>query len=87
LTTDAAFIVSTPNGKFSSGAGNPFHFKEFSFEEFNLLLRSHFHEVEIFGQSLNQKAAGIYTSLLGILINRIKGILGIQLLLKDSMDG
>lgn len=55
LRPGGRFITSTPNGKLTvlDGQGrneNPFHVKEFTREEFVLLLSPHFSEVELHGQ-------------------------------------
>ncbi len=52
-------LISTPNKRTFSpdttGPENPFHKKEFYFDEFDRLLKVHFSEVEIFGVNQSQK--------------------------------
>lgn len=52
-------MISTPNKRTFSpdtaGPENPFHKKEFYFEEFDKLLKVYFGEVEIFGVNQSQK--------------------------------
>lgn len=52
------FIVSTPNKKMYSdaieGYNNPFHIKEFYFEEFNNLLNKYFKNVHIYTQDFQE---------------------------------
>ncbi len=56
LKDDGIFICGTPNIKAGFGYKYPFHFKEFSLEEFNELIARHFAEVELYGQSFLNKA-------------------------------
>lgn len=78
LVEDGIFILSTPNASFSQDRFNPYHFDEFSLEKFGSILRSHFNDVEMYGQSVNLKAASIYQSSLGIFMNKVKKMFGIQ---------
>jgi 2-polyprenyl-3-methyl-5-hydroxy-6-metoxy-1,4-benzoquinol methylase len=49
LNPEGIFIVSTPNSLVSQ-KGNPFHLKEFSLEEFQLILKQYFSHVQIYYQ-------------------------------------
>ncbi len=55
LRTGGMFIVSTPNrsvyGEHRGGEANPFHVREWDFDEFVALLKEHFAFVEVLGQS------------------------------------
>jgi len=59
LKKDGLFIVSTPNKK-TYPSGNPFHIKEFNFQEFNDLLRDRFKEVKFVYQD-NWITSGIFS--------------------------
>ena len=55
LRPNGVFIVSTPNrsiyGEHRGGEANPFHVREWDFDEFALLLKEYFGFVEVLGQS------------------------------------
>jgi len=56
LRPDGVFVVSTPNKDvYESGkdAGNPFHVKELTFDEFNSLITRHFPRVCYLGQRIH----------------------------------
>ncbi len=58
LKNDGLVIFSTPNSKNSEKQGytkSPYHFKEYSYKEFNRLLLRNFSKVEILGQEKNLK--------------------------------
>lgn len=53
LEPDGVFIVSTPNKKYTGD--NPYHFKEYSHEQFQQVLKGYFQEVKIEGQGLKSR--------------------------------
>lgn len=57
LKNDGIFIVSTPNkdyfNSFADREDNPFHSKELSFNEFEMLLKGQFKKVVIYGQKIS----------------------------------
>jgi 2-polyprenyl-3-methyl-5-hydroxy-6-metoxy-1,4-benzoquinol methylase len=59
LKKDGLFIVSTPNGKDNKDEfalpDNPWHFKDYSVEEFKRLLREYFRKVDIYSQIYSKK--------------------------------
>ena len=44
----AKMIISTPNAEMRKHINNPFHLKEYSFDEFNKLLKTFFSNVEYY---------------------------------------
>lgn len=42
LSADGSFIVSSPNREVNNPINNPFHYREYSREEFEALLKTHF---------------------------------------------
>lgn len=58
LKPGGLYIASTPNREtyspHSEGPWNPFHFREFSVEEFRQILAEHFEDIELYGQYLVQ---------------------------------
>lgn len=50
LKEDGVFICSTPNAKATFGSRDPYHFREFSVEEFYELIARYFAEVKLYGQ-------------------------------------
>ena len=58
LKPEGLYIASTPNREtyspYGEGPWNPFHFREFSVEEFRQILAEHFEDVELYGQYLVQ---------------------------------
>lgn len=45
------FIISTPNRENRKNVNNPFHIKEYNFEEFDKLIKKYFNEVEYYSVS------------------------------------
>ncbi|MBI4386196.1 MAG: class I SAM-dependent methyltransferase [Elusimicrobia bacterium] len=59
LAKDGIAILSTPNKSVSSEHGrpaNPYHFREFNWDELQSILSAHFESVEVLGQSGSRKA-------------------------------
>ncbi len=56
LKDDGIFICSTPNRKVTFGSRDPYHFKEFSVEEFYELIARYFAEVKLYGQGFVKRA-------------------------------
>ena len=53
LTDGGVFVVSTPNSARTSGQ-NPFHVREYTFQEFAHILSPHFSDLQIYGQFCNR---------------------------------
>lgn len=56
LTPDGCLVLSTPHGK-AIGAvpDNPFHCREYTWDELQILLSEHFHSVRFFGRRLGAR--------------------------------
>ncbi len=59
LKDDGLFICSTPNRKALFGIKNPWHFREFSLDEFYELIGRYFAHVELYGQGFLKKREAI----------------------------
>jgi len=66
LKKDGVLIISTPN-KDADNAENPFHYKEFSKDEFVTMLKSHFKRVDLYSQRLVTKPSVLEMFLKNIL--------------------
>lgn len=67
LTPDGWLVLSTPHGK-APGAvpDNPFHYREYAWDELQALLMEHFHSVRLFGRRLGPRLAGLERELDGV---------------------
>lgn len=53
------FIISTPNRDMRKQVNNPFHIKEYDFEEFNSILKKVFHTVDFYSMSDSRVEKGM----------------------------
>jgi ubiquinone/menaquinone biosynthesis C-methylase UbiE len=81
LTSQGIAFLSTPNRKFTSGMANPYHLKEFYFDEFKRFLFEYFPFVEFYGQRCTSPVAKVYRGEMVNKVRKIKEFLGIQFLL------
>jgi ubiquinone/menaquinone biosynthesis C-methylase UbiE len=81
LTEDGVAYISTPNRRLTAGRANPFHIKEFYYEELRRFLSHYFEDIELFGQKCTNSAAEMYRTKTATFVRQVKERLKIQFLL------
>lgn len=81
LTYNGLAFFSTPNRQFTSGRANPYHLKEFYFDELKAALSEHFPVVSLYGQTCSSAAASVYRGKTASRVRKVKEFLGVQFML------
>lgn len=81
LKPDGVAFLSTPNRKFTAGRANPYHLKEFYFDELKHILFQHFAVVGLYGQTCSNSVAGLYKGKAASKVRKVKEFLRVQFLL------
>lgn len=67
LKKDGSFLISTPNKTARNNINNPFHIKEYTFDELDSLLQRYFQEIEYFSVINHEYEKGISNSSVNII--------------------